>query len=182
MRAPSVATPVVLPPRPPRASYDNSRQLSSVMEESPLFQHYMLGAQRALRAAVAPTTLLRYRHSLPRWQQFVYACFPRDATRYIIPTSISSRTLLRLCHAFIDYLRRELAMSGRAISTTLTGLCHEFRTHLIDTAAFRDPSVITVCRRFQVDDDRTHPHRGRCTPLTTAVVLSLVTYLQSRSS
>lgn len=129
-----------------------------------------------MRNAVAPATLRRYRHSLPRWEEFINACFPHDTATYLMPRTLTQPALLELCHAFINFLRTDHALSGQSIAATLSGLNHEFRANLVDTSALRDDSIATVHRRFTHEDNLLTAPRGKRIPFTTAMVLSMVSY------
>jgi hypothetical protein len=157
----------------------SSRPPAKVSFQGPaeaFLQRHLEGAQQTLRHAVAPATQAAYRTGWHRWTQFVTQAVRQPRPADYLPRHFEYAEMQRWLLAFAHFLHTDLGLTPQSVQQSLTGLRHEFRTHLIDVAAFGDPLLSAEMQGIRRTTDHPTATRGPRVPFTLDMVMSFTDY------
>lgn len=128
-----------------------------------------------LRASVTTSTQRRYAPAWQHWCTFISLDQPPSHVLTLRePRSVPHSEIVFALARFMHYLASDLHMSHTNIGSTLAGLRHEWKSRLIPTAAFDDPSIIASRRAYRLDLSAQPVRRGARAPLTWEMLQSIV--------
>lgn len=148
----------------------------AVRRRDSLLQHHLAEAQGLLRRSLAVSSATQYSTSWRRWVAFVDAVL---ATPDYLLHELPVMDVVHRLMAFASYLHHSLGFSATTADATLTGLRHEFRCRLADTAAFEHPLLLQVRRALRRTPSTRR--RGPRLPFTLEMVQHFLQFARQTS-